>query len=83
LGNKYPCPCCGYLTLAQEPPGTFLLCPVCFWEDDSVQFKDPNYTGGANHPSLNQARKNFRTFGASEEMFIDKVRPPLPSEIPE
>ncbi|UCB44162.1 MAG: hypothetical protein JSV77_01420 [Dehalococcoidales bacterium] len=80
--TKYPCPCCGYLTLAQEPPGTFLLCRVCRWEDDPIQVKDPDYTGGANRPSLNQARENFLKFGAKEERFIDKVRAPLPSEIP-
>ncbi|MCS6814521.1 MAG: CPCC family cysteine-rich protein, partial [Cyanobacteria bacterium] len=29
----YPCPCCGYLVLSQPPPGTYLVCPICFWED--------------------------------------------------
>jgi hypothetical protein len=31
-----------------------------WWEDDPVQSADPNYRGGANHPSLNEAKENFR-----------------------
>ena len=47
-----------------------------------MQFEDPSFTGGANRPSLNQARENFLKFGASDERFFDKVRAPLSSEIP-
>ena len=77
----YPCPCCGYLTIGEEPPGTFEICPVCFWEDDNVQFEDPIYAGGANSVSLNQARENFRLFGAVSKEFVGQVRKPLPEEI--
>ncbi len=49
---KYTCPCCGYRTLDEEPPGTYDICEICFWEDDPVQFVDPDYEGGANTPSL-------------------------------
>lgn len=38
---KYTCPCCGYRTL-EEPPGTFDICEICFWEDDGVHFDDPD-----------------------------------------
>lgn len=77
----FPCPCCGYLTLGEEPPGTFEICPVCFWEDDDVQFEDPSYAGGANSVSLNQARENFKLFGAVSKEFVNQVRKPLPQEI--
>ncbi len=77
----FPCPCCGYLTIGEEPPGTFEICPVCFWEDDNVQFEDPNYAGAANSVSLNQARENFRLFGAVSKEFVNQVRKPLPQEI--
>lgn len=77
----FPCPCCGYLTLGEEPPGTFEVCPVCFWEDDDVQFEDPSYAGGANSVSLNQARENFKLFGAVSKEFVNQVRKPLPQEI--
>lgn len=77
----FPCPCCGYLTIGEEPPGTFEICPVCFWEDDNVQFEDPSYAGGANSVSLNQARENFKLFGAVSKEFVNQVRKPLPQEI--
>lgn len=56
---KYACPCCGYKTLQQEPPGTYEICEICFWEDDDVQFNDPDYEGGANLESLRQYHKAF------------------------
>ena len=81
--NKgFPCPCCGYLTLSEGGHWTFEICPICFWEDDKVQFEDPSYSGGANKVSLEQARKNFAEFGAKERRFIGEVRKPHESEIP-
>ncbi len=79
---KFACPCCGYLTLTEQPPGTYHICEVCFWEDDGVQFRDPGYEGGANKVSLNQARENFRTHGASKPRFRANVRPPRLDEQP-
>ncbi len=72
--KKYTCPCCGYKTLDEEPPGTYDICEICYWEDDGVQFDDPDYTGGANIPSLRQAQKNFIVFGACEEDCIESVK---------
>src|SRR5436305_8121773 len=63
--RAYACPCCGFLTLEEPPPGTYEICPVCYWEDDPVQFDDPSYTGGANRVSLAQARQNFLDLGAA------------------
>ena len=80
---RYPCPCCGYLTLPEPPPGTYEICEVCFWEDDAVQFDDPDYTGGANTVSLRQARDNYRALGVSEPRFKANVRAPRPEEQPE
>ena len=74
--TSYACPCCGYKTLEEEPPGTWLICPVCFWEDDPVQFDDPDYAGGANKTSLRQAQKNFVDFGACDRSAQAHVRPP-------
>ncbi len=76
----FKCPCCGYITLSEAPPGTYEICSVCFWEDDEVQFNDPSYAGGANKVSLNQAKINFKEFGATERKFIKDVRDPLPDE---
>jgi hypothetical protein len=58
--ERFACPCCGNLTLDEPPPGTFVICEICRWEDDPVQFADPNFEGGANLRSLNQQREWFR-----------------------
>lgn len=80
---NFPCPCCGYLTYSGYPPaGDYDICPVCFWEDDPVQAADPDFAGGANHVSLNQARLNFRSFQACSSNQRDNVRAPLPEEFP-
>jgi hypothetical protein len=70
------------LTLEEEPPGTYAICAVCFWEDDPVQFRDPTYLGGANNVNLHEARANFARFGVSELEFREYVRPPTPEERP-
>jgi rubredoxin len=79
---RYPCPVCGFLTFTEEPPGTYDICPVCFWEDDPVQAQDPDFEGGANSVSMNVAKRNFRSFGACEQRFTSQVRDPTQVEIP-
>jgi hypothetical protein len=79
---KHPCPCCGYQTLREPPPGTFETCPECCWEDDNIQFDDPTYGGGANRVCLRQARKNFRRHGVSDKRRRRNVRLPRPDEQP-
>jgi hypothetical protein len=79
----HPCPCCGYITLTRKPPGSYEICPVCFWEDDPVQFADPDHSGdGANGVTLVEARRNFKLLGASELEAAQYVRPPNKDEIP-
>jgi hypothetical protein len=78
--ETYPCPCCGFPSLAERPPGTFEVCPVCFWEDDDAQFRDPKYAGGANSVSLTEARENFARLGAISEAHRGDVRPPTDEE---
>jgi hypothetical protein len=80
--DRYPCPCCGNLTLDEEPPGTWLICEVCWWEDDPVQFEDPEYRGGANGPSLNEAREYFRNIGVSAPEHLARMRRDDPSRLP-
>jgi hypothetical protein len=80
--RHYPCPCCGYLTLGEKSPGTYEVCPVCFWEDDDVQSRDPSFAGGPNKINLTQARANFASFGAIVREHQANVRKPRPEEIP-
>lgn len=79
---RYPCSCCGFLTLLEDRQDSHEICEVCFWEDDVLQFKYPDYKGGANVVSLNVAKANFQTFGACEKKFINNVRAPNASEYP-
>lgn len=74
LEDKFPCPCCGYKTFEERPNGTYHICEVCFWEDDPIQLKDPDYDGGANRISLREGQRNFQAFGACERDVIGNVR---------
>ncbi len=75
----YPCPCCGYMTLTEKPPGTYLICPICFWEDDD---NESGYGwGGSNHVSLRQAQLNFIAFGACEQEWLGYVRRPNTDDV--
>jgi hypothetical protein len=75
------CACCGYRTISAGGPGSFEICPVCHWEDDAVQYDDPDFWGGANPLSLREAQQNFLEFGASMREDLKKVRPPRPDEV--
>ena len=75
---KTACPCCGYLTISLLWP----TCAVCRWESDPIQDENPEYRGGANDLSLNEARESYARFGVSDLRFKDRARDPLPSEIP-
>jgi hypothetical protein len=55
--GSYLCPCCGNKTI--DEPGCYEICPVCGLEDDPVQSADPDFSGGANSPSLNEAKRAF------------------------
>ena len=56
------CYCCFYLVF--KPEDSFgSICPVCFWQD----------APGANRTTLEQARKNFKEFGASDQGSLEYV----------
>lgn len=80
MTQVWPCPCCDSLTLPEPPPGTYFICPVCAWEDDPVQFANPDYVGGANRVSLAEARQNYAGFGSSAPDLVSLSRPPTPQE---
>jgi hypothetical protein len=74
-----PCPCCGY-EVFDEPPGSYDICDICFWEDDEAQLRYPEMDWGPNKVSLIEAQKNYALFGASEERLIIHVRKALPTD---
>jgi len=75
------CPCCGYYTIIEH----FDICKVCFWQFDLSAHNRPDKVSGANRITLNEARKNYKKYGASEEKWTgeEHTRPPLPEELPE
>lgn len=45
-------------------------CPICFWEDDLVQLRSPDFAGGANRPSLIEAQAAFAEIGAIDPRLV-------------
>ncbi len=79
--KTYRCACCGYKTLFGR--GQDEICPVCFWEDDGQDDADADTVlGGPNRNlSLTQARANFKSVGASDERWRQRVRQPTSDEL--
>lgn len=75
---RYPCPCCGHLVFG-ELPGSFQLCPICGWEDDSLQLQFPD-EAGTNPVSLDEAQRNYLRTGAIAPECRSTVRPPRGDE---
>ena len=63
-----------------QEPGSDDICPVCFWQDDIVQLRWPDFAGGANRPSLIEAQANYPNFGAAERRLVQHVRGAAASE---
>lgn len=71
---SFACRCCGHRTLEQEPPGTWLTCPVCCWQDA------PEGQPGANPLPLLEAQDAFAVCGASAPDWVPSARPATPEE---
>jgi Cysteine-rich CPCC len=76
----YPCPCCGYDVFG-GPPGSYDICPICFWEDDIVQLAFPDLAGGANGCSLMEGQRNLVAFGACNMRIKPHVRAPQGADV--
>ena len=57
FSNRFRCPVCGKHWFSEA--GAYEICPVCGWEDDPIQRREPDLSGGANSMSLNEARAAF------------------------
>ncbi|MBI5724978.1 MAG: hypothetical protein HZA50_13540 [Planctomycetes bacterium] len=80
MADKYPCPCCGFLVF-DESPGSFDICPICFWEDDIVQLAFPHLQGGANKQSLYESQQSFLRIGAVEPRLVEHIRKPTDADV--
>ena len=58
MEGAHKCPVCGEYLF--EGYDCMDICDVCDWCDDALQEKDPDYRGGANRMSLNEARQAYR-----------------------
>jgi hypothetical protein len=76
--DKFPCPCCGFLTF-EWLGATHEVCPVCCWEDDASGPYERSAANGQN--SLLEARQSFMRRGAGDERWKPFVREPLPEEL--
>ena len=50
-----------------------LICQVCFWEDDAFIGNRLDEYSVCNKMSLQQGRKNFAAFGASDKAMLKHV----------
>jgi len=57
--DRFLCPCCYMPTLDER--ASYVICPICFWEDDGQDTDDAEVVrGGPNAGySLKEARENF------------------------
>ena len=65
------CPCCDYISLPERY--NYLICPICFWEDDGVDVHDLDAHSGPNHMTLREGRRNFAIVGACDEKMLKNV----------
>ena len=57
--NSPTCACCGHKTIGHE----YDICPICMWQCDFSQEKDPDSKHGPNSFTLRQSQQNFMKFG--------------------
>lgn len=71
---RYQCPCCDYISLPER--GDYLVCRICFWEDDGQDIDQLDEKSGPNHGiTLREGRANFAEFGACEREMLQHVLP--------
>ena len=67
MEEKIKCPVCGQYEF--EEWNDFDICTNCGWENDGIQTNDPDYRGGANEESLNEAKEIYARTGKYEPNF--------------
>ena len=73
---QWPCPVCGHDSFG-EPPGSYVICDICNWEDDPVQIKHPRMRGGANSGSIFDYQRDSDTWRMDESIARDPDWRPL------
>ncbi|WP_422318735.1 CPCC family cysteine-rich protein [Prosthecobacter sp.] len=70
---RHQCPCCDYFSLPER--GNYLICRICYWEDDGQDLDQLDEESGPNRMTLRQGRKNFLELGACERAMLRHVIP--------
>jgi hypothetical protein len=71
---RHQCPCCDYISLPER--GNYIICRICFWEDDGQDIDQLDVESGPNHGlTLRHGRANFAEFGACERKMLKHVIP--------
>lgn len=65
-----PCPCCGNITIPYGGDALAYICPICRWEIDLFIQSDDEPSDQNHELTLNQARENYKKFGAVKEEFV-------------
>ena len=65
-----PCPCCGNITIPYGGDALAYICPICWWEIDLFIQSDDEPSDQNHGLTLNQARDNYKKFGAVKEEFV-------------
>ncbi|MGL4737427.1 MAG: CPCC family cysteine-rich protein [Cellulosilyticaceae bacterium] len=80
--KTYPCPCCGYHTFpVPKEDAIAYICPVCFWENDVFTSSDDEPSDENHGMTLNEARRNYKKFGACSQDMLRHVREPRSNEL--
>ena len=65
------CPCCDYVSLPER--GNYLICPICFWEDDGLDVDQLDEHSAPNKITLREGRANYAKLGVCDERMISNV----------
>ena len=60
MENKWKPNCVCPICERHQFEDSYDICPVCFWENEGVQYDDPDIGGGANNLSLNDYKKRWK-----------------------
>lgn len=67
----YPCPCCGYKTIGKR--SEYIICKVCYWEDDGSETFGLDKYSSVNRMTLADAKSNFEKHGVVSINFLINV----------
>ena len=59
MKNKWKPNCICPICEKHQFEDSYEICPVCFWENDNVQYNEPDFGGGANNLSLNDYKTRW------------------------